>query len=127
MEKFVRTETYPNMTLKTSEDWYQNYYRDRDIIDPDGWRDETDPRLFWYTERISWSEFTKRVNICSMGPYGMVRHDSPFKQKSAMCEMCLKNSCAVTATHFVSDGEETISLCKQHADATTTTPWCVIL
>jgi len=59
-EKFMNDNS-----LKTSHDWYTltNIYKN--IADPDGWRQESNPAYFWHTELISFSDYFRRLNQCT--------------------------------------------------------------
>jgi hypothetical protein len=50
------------MILKTSEEWYNEIYPDKELIiyDHDGW-DRSNWDFSWYEEKITKDEFSRRV------------------------------------------------------------------
>lgn len=52
-------ELYDNMTLKTSQQWYEEY--PIQIVDPDGW-DKYNFQYSWYHELITFREFDRRAS-----------------------------------------------------------------
>jgi len=57
-------DQYKNDTsFKTSHDWYKLTSLYKNMILPDGWKHEKNPKIFWHMELISFSDYLNRVNI----------------------------------------------------------------
>jgi len=55
---------YKNDTsLKTSHDWYKLTSLYKNMILPDGWTPEKNPKFFWHKELISFPDYLKRANM----------------------------------------------------------------
>ena len=68
---------------KTSAEWYVEF-TDGDIIDPDGWRLETNPSEFWYCNQITKDAFLRRAYSSTMLPYGEIKHSPPFYRQDCI-------------------------------------------
>lgn len=68
--------------LKTAHQWYQEDYT-IDIIDPDGWRqgDVQNQYQLWFAIPITWQEYVKRRNRCTVMIYMSRNHRSPYDER----------------------------------------------
>jgi hypothetical protein len=62
----ARVSTNPRPELHTSDYWYRHpvkndFFSSYVIVDPDGWRRLPDPQHYWYHQKITRTEFDRRV------------------------------------------------------------------